>query len=133
MLAGQRIPLNYKARYIGVLITTEGFTKEANQVIEKKCVAACGATTNKHVFNADIPNPSPRKLYRTNIRSVIMYGVMLTNNTSALNKLDRKVLSMNSKPIIQYKRKMSERLIYRSCLRIRLSSIDMEFGGSVNG
>lgn len=50
---------------------------------------------------------------------------MLTKDVEAMEKLDRELLSMYFKPIFQHKRKISDRLIDRFCLRIKLPSLAM--------
>lgn len=45
-----------KARYLGVVITPDGFTKAMDSELKEKCRAACGATNNQALFDADLPN-----------------------------------------------------------------------------
>lgn len=96
-------------------------------------MAACAATTSQPFFKESIPNSKLRTLYRTNIRSILMYGLELTDDIGEIENLDRKLLSNYLKPIIQRKRKISDRLIDRICLRIRLISLRMELESSSKG
>lgn len=56
----------------------------------------------------------------------------MTKDIESMEKLDRELLSMYLKPIIQHKRKICDRLIDRICLRIGLPSLAMELDSSVN-
>lgn len=120
-----------KPRYMGVVTTPDEFTKAADSELKKKCRKACGSTINQAFFDADLLNNALCTLYRTNIRSILMYGLMLTKDIEAMKKLDRGLLSMYFKPIVHYKRNISDRLIDRLCLRIMLPSLAMELETSI--
>lgn len=76
-LSGQVIPKRDEARYLGVTIMNKGFVKRADIEHEKQCMAACVAATRQPFFDASLPSATIRTLFRTNIRSTSMYGLML--------------------------------------------------------
>lgn len=121
-LAGQPIPLKDESRYLGVLVSTNEFfrVKATDKELKHNCVAACAATINQPFFDADHPNSTLRTFYRTNVHSILLYGHMLTGDNAEVEKLDRKMLNTYFKPIMQHIKAMSEKLIDRFCLRIRL-------------
>lgn len=131
LLSGQPIPMNEEARYLGVLISRTGFSKETDTELEGKCVASCEGTINQPFFDADLPNSALRTLYRTNLRSIISYGLMLTTDINAMEKLDRNLLSLYFKHIVQHKRNIVDRLIDRLCLRLRLPSLAIDIESDI--
>lgn len=58
---------------------------------------------------------------------------MLMDGTVEVQKLDRKLLNSYLKPIIQHRRALTDKLIDRFCLRIRLTSLAIEVETSVKG
>lgn len=96
-------------------------------------MAAFAATINKPFFNSDLPNSTLRTLYRTNVRSILMYGLMLTGDVTEIEKLDRQMLNTYFKPITKHKKATSEKLIDRFCLRIRLPSLQLDLEPSIKG
>lgn len=110
-----------------------GFSKATDTDLKNKCIAACAANRNQPFFDADLTCSSLRTLYRTNVRSILSYGIMLTDELEEMEKLDKNMLNNYFKPIIQHKRALSDKLIDRFCLRIRLPSLAIELEASVKG
>lgn len=77
ILAAQEIPQITEARYLGITVTSKGFQKKVDTELEKRCFAACAAVIRQPFFDANLPNHTLRALYRTNIRSILMYGLMI--------------------------------------------------------
>lgn len=99
--------------------------------LEKKCFAACQATIRQPFFDTNLPSCTLRALYRKNVRSILMYGLILTTDISEVEKLDRKLINCFIKPLTKHKRALSDRLTDIFCLRIRLPSLAMDLACSI--
>lgn len=125
-LEGQEIPQITEARYLGMTVIPNGFMKNVDAQLEKICFDAYVAVIRQPFFDAKNPNSTFRALYRTNIRSILMYGLMLTTDINVIERLDRRLINCFFEPILQQKRELSARLADRFCLKIRLPSLKMD-------
>lgn len=133
MQSNQFIPLKEGSRYLGILVSQNRFSKEADSQLEGKCISAFMATMNQPFFYADLPISTVLALYRTNIRSIVTYGSMLTKDKVKMEELDCKLLSKYFKPLVQQKQNISDRLIDRLFLRLRIPSLAMDFESIIKG
>lgn len=91
-LSGQTLKVSTEAQYLGLTITLVGFRKKASDELEKKARVAFSTITSQSFFDPEIPNSTLLMLYRTNVRSVLMYCTPFTINVEEVEKLDTKVL-----------------------------------------
>lgn len=102
LLAGQEIPKNTESRYLGVTVKSKGFLNKADSELGKRFFAACAVVIRQPFFDANLPNSTLRALYRTNIRNILMYGLMLFADTAKIKILDRRLFNCFFKLIIQH-------------------------------
>lgn len=76
-LAGQLLDVKEEAKYLGLVVTMRGFKKTMDKDLENKAKVACTAITSQSFFGPGLPNSTLRTLFRTNLRSVLTYGVPL--------------------------------------------------------
>lgn len=69
-----------------------GFKKHVDRYFRKKSMSASSAVTSQEYFDTGLPTATLRTMYRTNMRSVLLYGTPLITDTSELESLDTKFL-----------------------------------------
>lgn len=122
----ESIEVNKEATYLGVTVSTKGFRKKAGSHLEEtKCRAACSEITSQQFFDAELPISTITALYRTNVRSIMLYGAPFLSSVSELEKLDLKMVHQYIKRIVHEKQDIPQKLIDRICIRIRLPSLTM--------
>lgn len=125
-LAEQPLKVVIEAKYLGITVSWNGFSKNSNREQEVKCRRACAATTSQPFFDVMLPLKTIKSLYRTNVRSIILYGTMQTKNIDTLVDLDHKILQMYYKRLLHSKPYLCPKLLERLCIRIRMPSLMMD-------
>lgn len=92
-LANQEVPFKTSATYLGLTISCRGFKKEVNDTLEQKCRRAYSSIIGHPFFTTALPLKTIGNLYRMNVRSILMYGAMLSTNVHELVELDEKLLN----------------------------------------
>lgn len=128
ILAGEQVPISTSSRYLGITINPNRFTKNMESELKQKSTASHMATSDHHFFDTDLPGNTLTTLYRTNVRSVLMYGLMITRYIAEMIKLDRVLLKIYLKPLIHHKWALPDKLLDRLCVRLRLPSLEIELG-----
>lgn len=91
-----------------------------------KCRRACAATTSQAFFDVGLPLKTIKALYRTNVRSLIVYGTMLTKNIDTLVELDQNMLQLYYKRLLHSKPDLCPTPLARLSIRIRMPSLVMD-------
>lgn len=120
-LAGQALRTDTEARYLGITVKPNGFTKDVNRDVERKFRAVCSAISSQSFFGPSLPLGKIRALCCKNFRSILVYGATLVTNTKELEDIDRKVLQQYFKAIIYSKEDIPQTLLDRICKRIILT------------
>lgn len=119
-LAEQAVPVRLAATYLGLTISCTGFKKESGEALEQKCRRAFSATIGQPFFGCALPTKTIGALYRMNVRSILMYGVMLASNVEELIEIDEKCLNHMFKKLLYTTYPLSRTLLHRLCIRLRI-------------
>lgn len=80
------------------------------------------------IFDVDLPLKTIRTLYRTNVRSDLLYGTALLKDTASLEELDKNLLQRFFRRLLYSKPDLCIEFLGRMCIRIRLPFLAMDIG-----
>lgn len=89
-----------------------GFSKMENPELKNKATSLCVSITSQPYFDPGLPTATLRTSYRTNVRSVLLYGTLLVKDVNELEKLYVKLLQSHFKKLLFLARVPPPRLWY---------------------
>lgn len=125
-LAGNHLKGVKEAKYLGITVSGRGFSKKLDKELEAKCRTAWTATTSQSFFDVGLPLKTITTLYRKNVCSIIIYETALLKSIDDLVDLDNRMLQSYLKRIIHAKPNLSQTLLDRLCIRIRMPILLMD-------
>lgn len=120
------------AIYLCLTIRCRGFKKEVNDTLDQKFRCSCSAFRGQPFFTKSLPLSTIGTLYRMNVRSILMYGAMLSINMHKLLEIDENLLNQTFKKFLFTAYPLLGKLLYHLCIMQRRYSSFFESGYGVN-